>query len=100
MMIDVDFAAAKNLVISSSYYPCKEVHKQTWRSTDGKTNNHIDHTLTKRLQAVYDVKSCRGANHDSDHFLVKGKYSCKTGYRKHEINRNPNNVNVERQNLV
>jgi hypothetical protein len=87
----VNFAVAKNTVISSSCYPCAEVHKQTWRSPDGKTNKHIDHTLTDKRSAssIQDVKSCRVANHDSDHHLVKGKYGCKIEYRKHEINRNP-----------
>jgi hypothetical protein len=30
----VDFAAAKNMVVSSTYFPHKEIHKQTWRSLD------------------------------------------------------------------
>jgi hypothetical protein len=32
----------------------------------------------------------------TDHHLVKGKYSCKIAYRKHEINRNPKMFNVGR----
>ena len=94
------FAVTKNMVISLSCYPCKEVHKQTLRSMDGKTNNHIDHTLIDKRSAssILDVKSCGGANHDSDHFLVKGKYSCKirVAYRKHAIHRNPKKFNVGR----
>jgi hypothetical protein len=35
----VEFAAAKNMVVSSTCSPHKEIHKQTWRSPDGKTNN-------------------------------------------------------------
>jgi len=45
---------------------------------------------------MLDIKSCRGANSDSYHFLVKGKYRCKIAQRKHEINRNPKKFNVER----
>jgi len=86
------------MVISSSCYPHKEVHKQTWRSPDGKTNNHIDHTLNDKRSAssIPDVKSCRGSNHGSDHFLVKGKHICKIAYIRHEINRNPKKFNVGR----
>jgi len=32
----------------------------------------------------------------TDHFLVKGKYTCKIAYRRHEIYRNPKKFNVER----
>jgi endonuclease/exonuclease/phosphatase family metal-dependent hydrolase len=32
----VDFAAAKNMVVSSNCFPHKEIHKQIWRSPDGK----------------------------------------------------------------
>ena len=32
----------------------------------------------------------------TDHFLVKGKYTCKLAYRRHEINRNPKKLNVGR----
>jgi endonuclease/exonuclease/phosphatase family metal-dependent hydrolase len=34
----VDFAATKNLVVSSTCFTHKEIHKQTWRSPDGKSN--------------------------------------------------------------
>jgi hypothetical protein len=30
----VDFAAAKNMVVSSTCFPHKEVHKQTWSNPD------------------------------------------------------------------
>ena len=86
----VDFAAAKNMVVSSTCFPHKEVHKQIWRSPDGKTNNQNDHILTDKRNArrILDVKSCRGASSNSDHFLVRGKYKCKIAYSKHELNKN------------
>jgi hypothetical protein len=42
------------------------------------------------------VKSCRRANSDCDHFLVKGKCGCKIAYRNYEINRIPKRFNLER----
>jgi hypothetical protein len=36
---------------------------------------------------MLDVKSCRGASSDCDHYLVRGKYRCKIAYNKYEPNR-------------
>jgi hypothetical protein len=47
----VDFAAQKNMVVSSICYPHKDIHKQTWRSPDGKGNNQIDHILIQKRNA-------------------------------------------------
>jgi L-fucose mutarotase/ribose pyranase (RbsD/FucU family) len=72
----VDFAAAKNMVVSSTCFPHKEIHKQIWKSPDGKTSNQIDHILIDKRKAssMLDVKSCRGASSDCDHYLVRGRY--------------------------
>lgn len=72
----MDFGAAKNMVVSSTWYPHKGIHKQTWKSPDGKTNNHIDHTLIdeRSTSSILDVKSCRVADSNSEHFLVEGNY--------------------------
>jgi endonuclease/exonuclease/phosphatase family metal-dependent hydrolase len=62
----VDFAAAKNMVVSSTCFPHKEIHKKTWRSPGGKTNNQIDHILIDKRNAssMLDVKSYRAASSD------------------------------------
>ncbi|GFG30345.1 hypothetical protein Cfor_10062 [Coptotermes formosanus] len=93
----VESAAAKNVVVSSTCFPHKEIHKQTWRSPDGKTNNQINHILTDKRHAssIQDVKSCRGASSDSDHFLVRGKFRCKISYSKQEPNRNATKFHEE-----
>ena len=36
---------------------------------------------------MLDVKSCRGASSDPDHFLVRGRYRCKIAYSKYEPNK-------------
>ena len=39
----VNFATSKNLVVKSTMFPHRNIHKYTWTSPDGKTNNQIDH---------------------------------------------------------
>ena len=68
----VSFASSKNLVIASTVFPHRDIHKGTWRSPDGQTVNQIDHVLIDRrhASAVQDVRAWRGADCDSDHSLV------------------------------
>ena len=51
------------------------IHKYTWTSPDGKTHNQIDHVLIDRRwqSSVLDVRSFRGAESDTDHYLVIAK---------------------------
>jgi hypothetical protein len=39
----VNFATSKNLVVKSTMFPHRSIHKYTWTSPDGKTHNQIDH---------------------------------------------------------
>lgn len=50
----------------------KNIHKQTWISNDGRTINQIDHILVnaKPGSNIVNVRSLRGLDADSDHFLV------------------------------
>jgi hypothetical protein len=46
--MEVNIATSKNLVVKSTMFPHRDIHKYTWTSPDGKTNNQIDHVLIDR----------------------------------------------------
>ena len=68
----IDFSTEKGMVVKSTFFAHKKIHLATWESPDGKTNNQIDHFLIdgRHFSDVINVRTCRGANVDSDHFLV------------------------------
>jgi hypothetical protein len=41
----VNFATFKNLTVKSTMSPHRNIHKFTWASPNGRTNNQIDHIL-------------------------------------------------------
>jgi len=68
----VNFATSKNLVVKSTMFPHWNIHKYTWTSPDGKIHNQIDHVLIDRRwhSSVLDVRSFRGGDCDTEHYLV------------------------------
>jgi hypothetical protein len=43
----VKFATSENLIVKSTMFPHRNIHKVTWTS-DGKKDNQIDHILVGR----------------------------------------------------
>jgi len=69
----VTLATSKEMVISSTCYSHKNIHKQTWTSPGGTTHNQIDHVVVDNQikHWIQDVRSCREVGSHSDHFLVR-----------------------------
>jgi hypothetical protein len=71
----INLAVSKSLIVKLIMFPCRIIHKFNWTSPDGKTHNQIDHILIdrRRHSSVLDVRSFRGADCDTDHYLVVAK---------------------------
>jgi hypothetical protein len=71
----VNFATSRNLVVKSTMFLHRNIHKYTWTFPEGKTHNQIDHILIDRRlhSSILYVRSFRGADCDTDHYLVVAK---------------------------
>jgi len=75
----VNFALGRDLAVTGTWYQHKDIHKDTWRSPDNKLCNKVDHILLDRRYCtnVCDVRSMRGAEMESDPFLMTAKIRLK-----------------------
>ena len=80
----VDMCALNSLSIGGTLFPPKRVHKATWRSPDGETENQIDHILISQRwrTSLQDVRVKGGATIGSDHHLVVASLKIKLAARK------------------
>jgi len=71
----IDLAVTYNFVVCSTQFPHKRIHKITWQSPDGDTENQIDHILidSRQTSTITGIRIYRGANINSDHYLVRIK---------------------------
>ncbi|XP_015376954.1 PREDICTED: uncharacterized protein LOC107171242 [Diuraphis noxia] len=75
----IDFCSSKDLIISSTYFPRKNIYKHTWSAPDGKTKSQIDHIIIDKRHktSIRKVRSYRGADGDTDHYLVVATFVLK-----------------------
>jgi hypothetical protein len=68
----VNFVASKYVIDASTMLVYCKIHEFTWTSPAGKTRHQIDHILTERRlhSSILDIRSCWGADRDTDHYLV------------------------------
>jgi len=71
----VNFTTSQNLVVKSTMFPHRNIHKYSWTSPDDKTHNQIDQVFIdrRRHSSVLVVRSFSGADCDTDHNLVIAK---------------------------
>jgi len=74
----------QKLVVKSTMFPHRNFHKCTWTSPDGQTHKQIDHILIDRRwhSSIIDVRRIRGADCDTDHYLVVAKVRERMAVRK------------------
>jgi hypothetical protein len=76
----VNYALGRDLAVTETRYQHKDIHKVTWRSSDNKIRNQINHILVDRRHCtnVCGVRSVRGAEIDKIRpFLVRSKITLK-----------------------
>jgi hypothetical protein len=85
-LILCQFAKANELIISSTCFEHKDIHKGTWKDPAGRTANQIDHILINKSRAtiIEDVRTMRGPNCDSDHFLIRTNVRHRTSCTYHK----------------
>lgn len=68
----IELALERNMKIMSTHFQRKEIHKGTWLLPGRNESNQIDHVLIeeKHSNLITNVRTYRGADSDSDHFLV------------------------------
>ena len=68
----IHLAASENMVIGTTLFSRKDIHKITWRSPNAHHFSQIDHLLidSRHVSHLMDVRTHRCASVDSDHFLL------------------------------
>lgn len=71
------------MVISSTRLPKKDIYKHTWTSPGGRCNSQIDHVVIdkRHKSSITNVRSYRGADADTDHYLVISDFKVKLSAR-------------------
>jgi hypothetical protein len=87
-------------VVNFVTFPNRSIHKYTWTSPVGKTHNQIDHILIdrRRHSSILDVRSFRGADYYSDHYLVVAKVRERLAVSKQMVKMDVGRFNLKKLN--
>ena len=98
----IHFAASRNMVIGTTLFQHKDIHKITWRSPDAHHFSQIDHLLIDSRHAPHlmDVRSHRCANVDSDHFLIVSRMRARISNAKKFFGRKVERYDQEKMTLL
>ena len=68
----LELTLGNNLTVMSTQFQHKKIQKGTWLAPDQMTLNQIDHVLitNNKKELIEDVRTVRGPNIDSDHYLL------------------------------
>ncbi|XP_038106723.1 craniofacial development protein 2-like [Culex quinquefasciatus] len=96
----IDFATSKNMAVRSTCFQHNLRDKYTWRSPQG-SESQIDHVVIdgRHFSDIIDVRTYRGANVDSDHYLVMVKMRQRLSLAKSVRYRRPPRLDLERLKL-
>ena len=80
----IHLAASRNMVIGTTLYPNKDIHKISWRSPYVHHFSQIDHLLidSRHISHLMDARTHRCANVDSDHFLLVSRIQARISNAK------------------
>jgi hypothetical protein len=83
----IDLWVHYEMIIVGSLFPNKDIHKATWVVPNHRTSHQIDHIdISKKWRrSLLDVRSYKGADVASDHYLVVAQIKLKLA-----ANRSPN----------
>ncbi|XP_055586160.1 craniofacial development protein 2-like isoform X2 [Uranotaenia lowii] len=93
----IDFDDSKRMAVRSTFFQHRLPHKYTWRSPY-QSQSQIDHVLidSRHFSNIIEVRSCRGANIESHHYLVMVKMRPKLSVVNNTRNRRPPRLNITR----
>ncbi|KAF0682285.1 craniofacial development protein 2-like, partial [Aphis craccivora] len=84
----INFCMTNGLTLSSTYFPRKDIYKQTWIAPNRGVKNQIDHIIIQNKQKGYkqNLRSYRGADADSDHYLVIARFALRLSEKRRTTN--------------
>jgi hypothetical protein len=93
----VNFAKSKNLVVKSTMFLYRSIHKYNWAFYDRQTHNQIDHVLIdrRRHSSILDVRCFRAADYDTENHLAVAKIRERLAVSKRPVNK----MDMDRFNL-